>query len=85
MHDVLAGPRVRVRHQHGVARRLAVVQPALQYEADQQILVEIDRVIVCLRNIGHGPGPRNASRRTAAKAASTRGCAVLYGIVTCLA
>ena len=52
MHGVVARPRIRVRHQHGVARRVAIIQPTLRYEADEHVLVEIDQVVVRRCHVG---------------------------------
>jgi RNA polymerase sigma-70 factor (ECF subfamily) len=69
MHGVLARLRVRARDQHCVKRRPAVVQAALPYDADQQILVEIDRVVVRRRHIAaqvqDRPWPRPEERLAA--------------------
>jgi len=62
VHDVLARPRTRSRNQHRVQPRLAVVQAALRNDADQRVLIEIDRIIarrryVTVRPAQHRPRP----------------------------
>ena len=62
VHDVLARLRRR-RNQHRVQPRLAVVQAALWNDADQRLLIEIDRIVarrryITARPAQHRPRPR---------------------------
>src|SRR6516165_2463218 len=70
VHDVLARLRRRRRNQHRVQRRLAVVQVALRYDADQRVLIEIDRIVarrryITARPARHQPRPRPQERLAA--------------------
>jgi hypothetical protein len=63
VYGVLARPRCRRRNQLRVQPWLAVVQHSLRNDADQRVLIEIDRIVARRRYITARPASPSLSRR----------------------
>src|SRR6516165_5396636 len=80
--DMLARPRRRRRNQHRMQPRLAVVQAALRNDADQRVLIEIDRIVarrryITARPAQHRPRPRPEEMFAAHRMIANSSCSIL--------